>query len=86
MKDIEIGHLGCGIRATNHVASPRQQVLFPFRDLGGMHAKLCPQLRQRLVALDRGEGDRCLNCRTMIVSRSLYRLAPLVSPPFGDVG
>src|SRR5437879_13173891 len=48
-----------------------------------MHAKLGRQLRQRLVALDRGECYLCLECCPMIPSRSLHRLAPLVRPPSG---
>jgi len=54
---------------------------FHIRDLGGVHAKLCRQLRQRLVALERGEGHLGLECRTVIASRSLHHRAPLVRHP-----
>ena len=44
-----------------------------------MYVKLCRQLSQSLVALDRLEG------RSVIASRSLHRLVPLVhSPPLRE--
>ena len=78
MEDLEIRRVRRGLRAANHVGGPCQQVLLPFRDLGGMHAKLCRQLRQCLLVLDRGNGHLCLECRPVIPSRSLHRLAFLV--------
>jgi hypothetical protein len=45
------------------------------------HVKLCPQLSQRLVALERGEGHLRLEGSSVIASRSLHRLAPLVRHP-----
>jgi hypothetical protein len=45
------------------------------------HAKLSRPLRQRLVALDLGKGHLCLECRLVIASHSLHRLAPLVHLP-----
>ena len=36
----QIRHVGRGLRAAKHIDGPRQQVLLPFCDLGGMHAKL----------------------------------------------
>ena len=72
-----------GLRPATHVDGPRQQLRLPFRDLGGMHTKLWDQLRQRLLAFDRGERHLCLEGRPVIASRSLHRLAPLVRPPSG---
>jgi hypothetical protein len=46
-------------------------------------AKLSRPLRQRLVALDLGKGYLCLECRLVIASHSLHRLAPLVHPSPG---
>ena len=53
-----------------------QQLRLPFRGLSGRHAKLWGQLRQRLLALARGERHLCLEGRPMIASRSLHRIAP----------
>ena len=84
MEDLEIWCVRRGFhRTAKHVGGPRQQVLLLFCDLGGMHAKLCRQLRQRLLAFDRGEGHLRLEGRPVIASRSLHRLAPLVRPPSG---
>ena len=52
----------------------------PFSLLGGMHTKLCGQLRQRFLAFDRGESHLCLKGRPLIASRSLHRLAPWFAP------
>ena len=46
-----------------------------------MDGKLCRKLSQRLVARDRGEGHLRLEGRSVIASRSLHRLAPLVRSP-----
>ena len=83
MEDLEIRWVQLVGRAAKHVDGPRQRVRLLFRYLGGLHAKLCRQLRQRLVALERGEGHLSLECRTVIASRALHRLAPLVRHPSG---
>src|SRR4029077_11678150 len=84
VEDLEIWRVRRGLcRTAKHIDGPRQQMLLPFRDLGGMHAKLCRQLRQRLIAFDRGEGHLSLEGRPVIASRSLHRLAPLVRPLSG---
>ena len=56
----------------------RSALLLPFRDLGGMDAELLGQLGQYFVAFDRGQGHLRFKGRSVIPSRSLHRLAPLV--------
>ncbi len=64
--------------ATKHVSGPRQQLLLPFGDLGGMDPKLLSQFGQRLVTFDRGQRHLRLEGRSVIPSRSFHCLAPLV--------
>ena len=78
VEDLEIRHVGRGLRAATHLDRPRQQVRRPVRDLGGMHAKVCRPLRQRRVARARGQGHLSRTCRPVMASRPLHRLAPLV--------
>lgn len=66
------------VRSAKDVSGPREQLLLPFGDLGGMHAEMLSQFRQRFVAFDRGSGHLGLEGRPVIASRSLHRLAPLV--------
>ena len=81
MEDLEVGCVQRGFRRTaKHVDGPRQQLLLPFRDLCGMHTKLCGQIRQRLLAFDRSERHLCLEGCPMIAPRSLHRLAPWFAP------
>ena len=83
VEDREIWRVRCRLRAAKHVGGPRQQVLFPFRDLGGMHAKLSRQLRLGFVALERGEGHLGLESWCVIPSHPFHALAPLVRHPSG---
>ena len=48
VEDREIRRVRRGRRAAKHIAGPHQHMRRPFRDLGGMHAKLC---RQGLLGL-----------------------------------
>ena len=64
-----------------------------FKTNGGQSLSLCSALQHTLVLLllceddydagHTGEGHLRLECRPMIASRSLHRLAPLVRPPSG---
>ena len=83
VEDLEIWHVRRGLHAAKHVDDPRQHVQLLVHNLGGVHAKLCRQLRQHLAALERGESHLRIECRPMIASGSLHRLAPLVRPPSG---
>ena len=44
VKDRKVGHIRRSLCIAKYDDGPRQQVLFPFRDLGGMQAKWCRQL------------------------------------------
>jgi hypothetical protein len=47
-----------------------KQLITPLLDLVRMNVEILCQLDQRLLALDRGHGHFCLECRTMIPARS----------------
>ena len=77
VEDLKIERVHRGLRRpATHADGLCQQLRLPFRGLGGRHAKLCGQLRQRLLTLARGERYLCLEGRPMIASRSLHRIAP----------
>ena len=80
VEDLEIRHVRHRFAPAKHVSGPRQQLLLPFCDLGGMDAKLLGQFCQRLVTLARRSGYLSLECRSMIASRSLHHLAPWFAP------
>ena len=86
---LEIRRLGRSLRPTNHVCGSRQQLLLPFGDLGGVDAELLSLFGQRLVPFDRCQCHLSLKGCSVIPSRSLYCLAPLVhhlSVAFGKLG
>ena len=86
VEDLEIWHVWLVGRATKHVGDSFQHMPFPFRDLAGMYANVCGQLRQCLAAFDGRSGHLGLKGCPVIASRSLHRLAPLVRPPSGASG
>ena len=75
---LEIWRVRRGLGPAKHLRGSRQQLLFPFGDLRGMDPELFGQVRQRLVASHCGQGNLRVEGRSMIASRSLHRLAPLV--------
>ena len=77
VEDLKIERVHRGLRRpATHADGLCQQLRLPFRGLSGRHAKLWGRLRQRLLALARGERHLCLEGRPMIASRSLHRIAP----------
>ena len=78
MQSLEIRRLCGSLRSAKHVYSSRQQLLFPFRNLGGMDTEVLSQFSERLVAFDRGQGHLRREGRSMIPSRSFHCLAPLI--------
>ena len=78
MEGREIRRVRRRVGPPNYVRGPRQQLLLPVGDLGGMDANVLGQFGQRLVAVDRGQRHLSLEGRPVIPSRSLHRLAPLV--------
>lgn len=63
---------------TRHIRGPDKQLLLPVGDLGGTHTELLGQLGAHLVAFDGSQRHLRLEDRSVIPSRSLHPLAPLV--------
>ena len=78
VEDLEIRHIWIRRRAAEHISGPRQQLLLPFGDLGGVHAELLCQFCERLVARDGRQRHLGLEGRSVNPSGSLHRLASLV--------
>jgi hypothetical protein len=77
----EIGHVCRRRGSAKHIRRSRQQLLFPFSNLGGMNMKLLGYFGPRLVAFDRGHCHLSLEGGPVIAARSLHRRAPLVRHP-----
>jgi hypothetical protein len=78
MQGLEIRRVRCRLGPAKDLRGPRQQLLFPFGDLSGVDAELLGQFGQRLVAFDGRHRDLRFEGCSVIPSRSLHRLAPLV--------
>ncbi len=78
MEGLEIWHVCWRRGPTKDIGDPCQQLLLPFGNLRGMDLKLFRSCGQRLVAFDRRQRHVGLKGRSVIPSRPLHRLPPLV--------
>ena len=81
MEGFEIWHLRRRFGSAKYVRGPRQQLLLPLGDLGGMDANMLGSFGQGLVAFDRGQCHLRFERCPVIASRSLHGRAPLVRHP-----
>jgi len=62
---------GAGLRSVaDHPRRALKPLAAPLLDLVRMHVEILRQPDQRLLALDRGHGHFCLECRAVIPARS----------------
>src|SRR5450755_1945943 len=64
-------------RRQEHPDRTLQQLRLPLRDLAAVHVVLLDQFRQRLVALQRRQGNLRLERRRVVPSRPSHCTAPL---------